>query len=582
LISPGDLGPLVAWCDEIKEGFFALDTGYRIIAANEHFLTYVGLPRESVLGQLYWNIFPGSETGSYGPRLRAAMEAGLGEAFEIESVIHPGGIVRGCAVAIRGGGLAFQFREITGERALERLRARQAEESESRLRLALEATSTGIWQVDFITGDVQWDARSRALFGLGPDDPVTYDIFLSRLHPEDRPAVIAAVERAREPEGAGELRIEHRVVLPHSAEERWITAHGRTLFDDGRPVRIIGTVRDVTARRRTEEALRAREAQLDAALEAAAMADFEVDYATGRLSASRRLNALFDYPPDHPLTVTDLRRRYHPEDDAWVVAFFRRHRETSIRQFELEFRLLLPNGRVRWVSSRGSYARDPDGRTLSIHGVAMDVTERKLADERRQLLLNELNHRVKNTLATVQSIVSRTVRGSPGADDMRRDVEERLFALSRAHDVLTRENWESANLTDVVVEALRPYVEAGGHLTTSGPDLRLAPSDVLGLSMALHELATNAAKYGALSAPSGRVEVAWRIDTAATPPRLVLTWEELGGPLVEPPQRQGFGTRLIARSLAHEEDATVDLRFPPEGAVCTFVLPLRSGRAGRP
>jgi two-component sensor histidine kinase len=165
---------------------------------------------------------------------------------------------------------------------------------------------------------------------------------------------------------------------------------------------------------------------------------------------------------------------------------------------------------------------------------------------------------------------------------MRKDVEERLFALSRAHDVLTRQNWESANLTEVIAEALRPYAEAGGRLTASGPDLRLAPSDVLGLSMALHELATNAAKYGALSAPSGRVEVVWRIDTMATPPRLVLTWEEKGGPLVEPPQRQGFGTRLIARSLAHEEAATVNLRFPIEGAICTFVLPLRGGRAGRP
>jgi two-component sensor histidine kinase len=141
--------------------------------------------------------------------------------------------------------------------------------------------------------------------------------------------------------------------------------------------------------------------------------------------------------------------------------------------------------------------------------------------------------------------------------------------------VLTRENWESASLNSLVAEALRPYQESANRLTAKGPELRLPPQDVLGLSMALHELATNAAKYGALSVPGGTVEITWMIE-ADPRPKLVLRWREQNGPPPTPPQHQGFGTRLIERSLAHAEGAMVTLRYPREGAICQFELPLRS------
>ncbi|MCB5176630.1 sensor histidine kinase [Microvirga lenta] len=179
--------------------------------------------------------------------------------------------------------------------------------------------------------------------------------------------------------------------------------------------------------------------------------------------------------------------------------------------------------------------------------IAVDITERKRGEERQRLLTNELNHRVKNTLATVQAIVSQTLRSSPSKDDAQIAVEQRLKALARAHDVLTREHWQGAGLHDIVA---------------------------LAIAMALQELATNATKYGALSSAEGEVHLTWSVTETSGAPRLQLQWEERGGPPVSPPLTRGFGTRLIERSLAHDLDGSADIDFAPTGVVCRFEAPL--------
>ncbi|WP_457092848.1 HWE histidine kinase domain-containing protein [Microvirga sp. P5_D2] len=204
-----------------------------------------------------------------------------------------------------------------------------------------------------------------------------------------------------------------------------------------------------------------------------------------------------------------------------------------------------------------------------------DVGSRKQAEEHRELLIHELNHRVKNTLATVQSIAAQTLRNAGVAQEPRMALEARLFALSRAHDVLTRENWEGAALREIVAQAVEPYRGVGeGRLLSEGPEVRLSPRAALALSMALQELATNAVKHGALSSAVGRVEITWSLDSNVQPARLHLRWEEKDGVLVQPLQRRGFGTRLIERSLASDLQGDVTIDFAPTGVVCTIDAPM--------
>ena len=206
-----------------------------------------------------------------------------------------------------------------------------------------------------------------------------------------------------------------------------------------------------------------------------------------------------------------------------------------------------------------------------------DISEEKAAAERQRLLINELNHRVKNTLATVQSIAAQTFRGQTDAA-VRAVFDARMAALSNAHNVLVEDNWESANLRGVIESALAPHLLAEvdtNRFRLTGPDERLHPKVAVTLAMALHELMTNATKYGALSVPEGRVAVTWTLrplDNARQ--QLNLTWQEQGGPPVTPPTRKGFGSRLIERQLPLEFDGLAEISYPPAGVVCRLQIPL--------
>jgi two-component sensor histidine kinase len=194
--------------------------------------------------------------------------------------------------------------------------------------------------------------------------------------------------------------------------------------------------------------------------------------------------------------------------------------------------------------------------------------ERRQADEHRQLLLDELNHRVRNTLTSVQAIAMQTFRGK-AEPDATAAFQARIMALSGAHDILTREHWDGADLRDIVMQATAPHRGDPSRVRFAGPSIRLLPKSALALAMALHELCTNAVKYGALKGDHGRVSIEWQVTSASAFPRLRLCWEESGGPPVQGPTKQGFGSRLL-RSLAEDLDAQVDLHYPSTGVVCTI------------
>ncbi len=209
-------------------------------------------------------------------------------------------------------------------------------------------------------------------------------------------------------------------------------------------------------------------------------------------------------------------------------------------------------------------------------GVAItltDITERKTADARQRLLVNELNHRVKNTLATVQAIAAQSLRDPDVAPEARERFLARLMALASANDVLVARTWSGATLHSVAAQMARPHGD-GERFAIEGPDVHLAPQTATAMALGLHELATNAAKYGALSTPDGRVSLSWTVDGKDEFRRLRLTWRERGGPAVGKPGPSGFGSRLIKRGLASELRAEVKLAFEPAGVVFTLAAPL--------
>ncbi|WP_407523851.1 sensor histidine kinase [Methylobacterium oryzisoli] len=270
---------------------------------------------------------------------------------------------------------------------------------------------------------------------------------------------------------------------------------------------------------------------------------------------------------------------FTPEDDRAAIA------ETEMRLAVTEDRAeddrwhLRKDGTRFWANGLMMPLRDDDGGLVGFLKILRDRTAEKQAAERQQLLVNELNHRVKNTLATVQAFTTQTLRTAGSLSEAREAITARLIALSKAHDVLTAENWEGADLAEIVSDALRLHGGDGQRCRWQGNPIRVSPRIALALAMMLHELATNAIKYGALSTETGSVAVIWRIiDEGGEPPcarlRLALRWQEHGGPPVTPPTRQGFGSRLIERGLAGELGGEVRLRYEPEGVVCDVDVPL--------
>jgi len=210
----------------------------------------------------------------------------------------------------------------------------------------------------------------------------------------------------------------------------------------------------------------------------------------------------------------------------------------------------------------------PDGEVSGVFVEGSDVTDRVLAERQQKLLMDELNHRVKNTLATVQAIAQQTLRATPTPVEFRDAFEARLLALSTTHDLLTAAGWQAAPLTEVLRVELRPF--GPERYTITGPEVDLSPAEAVALGLVFHELATNAAKYGALSTSEGRVDVHW----TRTDGRMDLTWTETGGPPVAPPTRRGFGSRLIERSLQGQLGGETHLDFAPAGLVCRVCLSL--------
>jgi PAS domain S-box-containing protein len=238
------------------------------------------------------------------------------------------------------------------------------------------------------------------------------------------------------------------------------------------------------------------------------------------------------------------------------------------------------DGSEFWASLFISPVRDESGDVVQHFASFVDLTKHRQDQVHCKMLIDELNHRVKNTLSTVQSVVGQALRKTSAPEVIRESIESRLFALSRSHDLLTREKWEGAGLRDLVRAALEPFEGVDGRaerFAITGDNIRLPPKTALALGIAFHELATNAVTHGAFSNDAGSILIAWTIGPTPEGDRLILRWQEKDGPPVTPPSQKGLGARVLERGLAHELDATVQLEYPPDGVICTIDIPAPRG-----
>jgi PAS domain S-box-containing protein len=338
---------------------------------------------------------------------------------------------------------------------------------------------------------------------------------------------------------------------------------------------LVATVRALMRVRQAEVAL--RDAEMRFAQFAHASPDILWTYDAGARRfefVSSAAEKLLGHPPE------DLKRdpelwfaRIHPEDRSVVGAIIEAgdtHRELPA----IEYRFVDPDGIVKWVRDK-PFVLPTEGGGRRIGGLIRDVTDNKLAERQRELLVAELNHRVKNTLAIVQAIAAHTLHAS-SPRDFETAFISRLETLAKAHDLLTRSHWNGASLKDVVDTSLAPFhgPEAKDRIATSGPNIWIAPNTAVTLALAFHELATNATKYGSLSNEAGLVQITWRVEPEIEPREVQLRWRECGGPPLTAPTRKGFGSLLMERVLAYDAQGRTKLSFPASGFEFDLQLPL--------
>ncbi len=310
------------------------------------------------------------------------------------------------------------------------------------------------------------------------------------------------------------------------------------------------------------------------ALDAASLASWAWDIRTDMIECDVRLSELFNLPRSNRLRARDILSAIDPRDVYQTETRFRDALTGSDDYFgEYRVKGFDP---PRWIATRGRVIeRDGEGKPTLIFGVNYDITERKLGEERQRLLLRELNHRVKNTLATVQALATQTVRHARQPSEFLEAFGARLQALGAAHNLLSDREWRGIGIRELMQIEVKPFDSTEQpRITISGPDLLLSPDQAVGLGLIMHELASNALQYGSLSSASGKVNLDWKAPGKKGARRLVLTWRESGGPQVNPPERQGFGSILIRRSLAKVLSSEVIHEFHSEGVFAEISMPL--------
>jgi PAS domain S-box-containing protein len=457
--------------------------------------------------------------------------------------------------------------------------ARLAERN-AQLDVAGKVARIGSFIYDHGTRILQLSPGCAAIYGL-PEGTfeISREDWRARVHPDDLPQLDVIARRAFT-NGEREFVIEFRI-LRHG-QVRWIESRVLISYNEaGKPVRRIGAQIDVTERKQAEQALSDRNRQLELAAQHALVGRYAIeidagqeDFSLHRLQFSPGFASIYGLSEETmEISLGHWRSLVHPDD----LPQFLKHRQQLFaerrRDHHAEHRIVRPCGTIRWIEARSFIEYDQAGQAKRMVGVNIDITDRKRAEEARKILNAELDHRVKNALATVTAVISHTRQGSRSVADFSVALEGRIRSMATTHELLSSRHWQELSLIELIRRELAPYA-ASKNTEISGPTVLLKPEAGQALAMVLHELATNAAKYGALSTNKGRVLIRWdrRLNGRALS-SLILEWREVGGPRVDAPSKSSYGTSTIHDLIPYEFGGTVDLVFAPEGVRCRLELP---------
>ncbi|MBM1170948.1 PAS domain S-box protein [Microvirga arabica] len=444
-------------------------------------------------------------------------------------------------------------------------------ETDARFRLIAESLPALVWILNPRTELIYTNERWVTYSGLSPEEALGHS-WMTAIHPDDM---------ARMQDELVPVVTQH---TPYTTEARYRSHEGvyRWHLIQGAPIHTpsgefkgwVGTSVDIHDLKVTQDALRKSEEQLRLALQSAKMGDWIYDSATQLINLSDRAAEILGLPGGASITGEQLQSRVHPAD-LTRTSHVKQNAKAARIPYNVQYRIRRFNDdALVWIASQGNTSHAQDG-TLVTSGIVQDITESKQVEERQQLLIRELHHRVKNTLATVQAIVGSTARTASSIDEFYQGFVGRIVSLARTHNLLTEDLWQKAALEDLIQTELGPYAdEARNRIVFDGPHVELPSEAAVPIGMAIHELTTNAAKHGALSTFGGQVEVRWRVEPGEERPILHFAWTEHGGPRVSAPTRQGFGSRLLQRVLATQLQADVSMDFPEEGLRFTMTLPI--------
>jgi PAS domain S-box-containing protein len=443
-----------------------------------------------------------------------------------------------------------------------------------RLNIACRTAGIGIWQWDIRTGQFEYSDVARAMCGFAPGVELTFDMVRDITHPDDVAWMKQKTEEAFKPGTPGRALYRYRIRRADTGEVRWLLAHGEVRFakdaGDARPVVYLGTMQDITDQKAAEVALIENEARLRLALDVARMAVWELDQASDEVMTSPELNRMYGFPADATPTSEDFRARYAPGERERLERLGAEAAARGEDRLQATIRTVWPDGTEKHLLMRAQLApgaRPGEGKVI---GALLDMTEEKRREERLAQINGELRHRLQNLVTLAGALASQTFSREGTSSGEHQDYLSRLRALSQATSLMFRGEAESVELAELIRGVLAPYQRGEDRpAILSGPAISLPGRHATPLAMAIHELATNAVKHGALSVPEGRVSVRWALEAPGGP--LLLDWQEIGGPPVREPEETGFGLKLLCSTLFRAPDG-VELGFHPAGLTCRICL----------
>jgi PAS domain S-box-containing protein len=561
----------IAWCDT--------EARYKFV--NRHLAERHGLTPEQIIGKSVLEVIGDEAFAVVEPYVRECL-AGKTVEFEVEVPDHSGEpqfMHCSCEPEWKEGkvvGFVAAITNITGlKRAEDALR-----ESEATFRAMFEVSSVGKIEVEPESGRfLRANAAMCEFVGYTEAELLSRTVF-DITHPDDRHGAHQLLRRMIAGESAVS-DLEKRCIRKDGSVV-WARVTANVIRDrSGQPLRNIAVIQDINARKQAEEALQASKDRLQLALNVARLGSYQYDPRYHVFSGDARCQKIFDFPKNEA-TIEEIMELVHPDDVEMVQTNLKAALDpVDPRLSTTEFRLRRRDGEIRWVETLGLAYFEGGGReqrAVRFVGTVQDITERKEREEERRkreekvhLLMREVNHRAKNMLSVVHVIAHQTAAKNP--EDFMERFSKRVQALSANQDLLVRNEWNGVEIEDMVHAQLAHFADLiGSRIAACGPKLRLNAASAQAIGLALHELATNAGKYGALSTETGHVDVCWGTDDNA----LTISWTERDGPPVSAPKQRGFGTVVMEAMAEYSVDGTVDLDYAPSGLAWRLTCPVAS------